>query len=238
MTEVVIVEKSGNLKSHLVKSFKENDFYKLAGFKNNNKNDFKFQTKWTKEVNKKKYDILVYGKTEGRANQENKYDFPPPIDNTLFFGNVLLVNKKNDKYIPLSLKDWKTVYEDLFGGFEDIQSEDSDEEEEEEEEDVDRTSTGYAKDGFVVEDEEEEDEEDEEEDEEEEIEVDEEEIDDEEEMDDEEIDTEIEIKPSKKTKVRRSERLKDKSTENIFQFNVEDNEDFDYTSELEEEEYV
>ena len=37
-----------------------------------------------------KYYINVYGKTNGKASSENKYDFPPPIDNTLFFGNIKL----------------------------------------------------------------------------------------------------------------------------------------------------
>ena len=162
MTEVIVVEKTGNLKSVNVKKFKQDEFYKLAGFKNNNKEDFKFQTKWETEINKKKYNISVYGKTDGRANQENKYDFPPPIDNTLFFGGVLLINKKGDSYVSLSLTEWKAVYENLFGGFEDLNSDDDDEEEDEDEdEDLDKTATGYAKDGFVVEDEEDEDEEDE-----------------------------------------------------------------------------
>ena len=156
MTEVIVVEKTGNLKSVNVKKFKQDEFYKLAGFKNNNKEDFKFQTKWETEINKKKYNISVYGKTDGRANQENKYDFPPPIDNTLFFGGVLLINKKGDSYVSLSLSEWKAVYENLFGGFEDLNSDDDDEEEDEDEdEDLDKTATGYAKYGFVVEDEEE-----------------------------------------------------------------------------------
>ena len=232
MTEVIVVEKTGNLKSVNVKKFKQDEFYKLAGFKNNNKEDFKFQTKWETEINKKKYNISVYGKTDGRANQENKYDFPPPIDNTLFFGGVLLINKKGDSYVSLSLTEWKAVYENLFGGFEDLNSDDEDEEDEEEDEDedLDKTATGYAKDGFVVEDEEDEDEEDE---------LDE---DDEDELDEDDEDLEdddiIEEKPKKEKGVRRSSRLKNKSTENIFTFNDDEMDEFDYASELDEEEYL
>ena len=233
MTEVIVVEKTGNLKSVNVKKFKQDEFYKLAGFKNNNKEDFKFQTKWETEINKKKYNISVYGKTDGRANQENKYDFPPPIDNTLFFGGVLLINKKGDSYVSLSLTEWKAVYENLFGGFEDLNSDDEDEEDEDEDEDedLDKTATGYAKDGFVVEDEDEDDEDDEiEEDDEDELEH---ELD--EDLEDDDI---IEEKPKKEKSVRRSNRLKGRSNENIFQFNDDETDEFDYASELDEEEYL
>ena len=235
MTEVIVVEKTGNLKSVNVKKFKQDEFYKLAGFKNNNKEDFKFQTKWETEINKKKYNISVYGKTDGRANQENKYDFPPPIDNTLFFGGVLLINKKGDSYVSLSLTEWKAVYENLFGGFEDLNSDDDDEEEDEDEdEDLDKTATGYAKDGFVVEDEEDEDEDEDEgdeldEDDEDEL------VEDDEDLEDDDI---IEEKPKKEKGVRRSSRLKNKSTENIFTFNDDEMDEFDYASELDEEEYL
>ncbi len=234
MTEVIVVEKTGNLKSVNVKKFKQDEFYKLAGFKNNNKEDFKFQTKWETEINKKKYNISVYGKTDGRANQENKYDFPPPIDNTLFFGGVLLINKKGDSYVSLSLTEWKAVYENLFGGFEDLNSDDDEEEDEDEDEDLDKTATGYAKDGFVVEDEEDEDEDEDEgdeldEDDEDEL------VEDDEDLEDDDI---IEEKPKKEKGVRRSSRLKNKSTENIFTFNDDEMDEFDYASELDEEEYL
>jgi|TARA_Y100000389_G_C17464316_1_gene524225 hypothetical protein len=235
MTEVLVVEKTGNLKSVNVKKFKQDEFYKLAGFKNNNKEDFKFQTKWETEVNKKKYNISVYGKTDGRANQENKYDFPPPVDNTLFFGGVLLINKKGDSYVSLSLKEWKAVYENLFGGFEDLNSDNDDEDEEDDEdEDLDKTDTGYAKDGFVVEDEEEEEDEEEDDDE---LEDEIEDYDDELEDEIVEDDDIIEEKPKKEKGARRSSRLKNKSTENIFTFNDEETDEFDCTSELKEEEY-
>lgn len=44
------------------------------------------QTTWASvKINGVKYTVDLYGKTEGKANTENKYDFPPPVDNTLFF---------------------------------------------------------------------------------------------------------------------------------------------------------
>ena len=46
MTEVLVVEKTGNLKSVNVKKFKQDEFYKLAGFKNNNKDYTKLISKY------------------------------------------------------------------------------------------------------------------------------------------------------------------------------------------------
>jgi hypothetical protein len=45
--------------------------------------------------------------------------------------------------------DWNRIYEHLFGGFEDLNSE-GEEDEDDEYDDLPVTATGYAKDGFVV----------------------------------------------------------------------------------------
>ena len=119
MTEFVIIEKKGSIKEVKVKSVSEDELYKKAGFKSNT--HFKLQTEWDVEIKSKKYNVCLYGKTEGRAGQENKYDFPPPVDNTLFFGNCLLINRKNKKFVSLSSEEWKQIYNHLFKGFEDIE---------------------------------------------------------------------------------------------------------------------
>jgi hypothetical protein len=108
----------------------------------------------------------MYGKSEGKANMENKYDFPPPVDSKLYFGCCALValtrddlNKKS--FTNLSLELWNKIYEKLFGGFEDLTIAKSEEEDDLEEDDLDavpkskKTKTGgYLKDGFVVDDDE------------------------------------------------------------------------------------
>ena len=235
MTQFVVIEKSGSIKEVKVKSVNESEFYKKAGFKSDS--HFKLQTEWNVEVNNKKYNVCLYGKTQGRAGQENKYDFPPPVDNTLFFGNCLLVNKKNTEFTSLLSEEWKQIYNHLFQGFEDIGEEDS-EEEDDEDENIPKTKDGYAKDGFVVDEEEEEEEEDEEEEEEDvELEEDDDDIEDADDDDDiEDADDEPE-KPVAKT--RQSKRIQKKQSENtIFHFDTEENEELDYTSELEEEDYI
>ena len=153
MSAILIVEKTGNIKELTIKTFNESELYKKAG--HSTATGFKSYTQWQiKDLEGKSYNISVYGKTTGRANQENKYEFPPPIDNTLFFGNCAIVNF-NDEQEPVSLTsdEWDSIYEHLYGGFEDI------EDDEEESTDGDDeyavlpvTKNGYAKDGFVVDD--------------------------------------------------------------------------------------
>ena len=154
---VLIVEKTGVLKMLAIKEFKEEDLFKKCGFKKSE--DFNRQTEWSVKCESKKYLISVYAKVDGRANSENKYDFPPPIDNKLFFGNCAILAKvKNDDgkqvYTNLSLDLWEKIYEKLFGGFEDLASTAiEDENEIDELENVPKekkTKQGYLKDGFVV----------------------------------------------------------------------------------------
>ena len=85
---IVIVEKPGTIKSLTIKEFVEEELFKKCGFKKND--GFAKQTEWSVKTGGKKYAIAVFAKTDGRANCENKYDFPPPIDNTLFFGNCAI----------------------------------------------------------------------------------------------------------------------------------------------------
>jgi len=165
MPSIIIVEKLGNIKSVQLKNYDESELYKKAGFKT--ADGFKCHTNWTVEIESKKYVICVYGKTNGKANQENKYEFPPPIDNTLFFGNCVIVKKLESdpsKIADLTESGWNTIYETLYGGFEDLGDEDSDDDDSDEDPGLPRTKNGYVKDGFVVDDDEDEDEDEDEED--------------------------------------------------------------------------
>jgi len=154
---VIIVEKTGVLKMLAIKEFKEEDLFKKCGFKKSE--DFVKQTEWNVKCDSKKYLISVYAKADGRANSENKYDFPPPIDTKIFFGNCAILAKiKNEDgkylYTNLSLELWEKIYEKLFGGFEDLASTAiEDENEIDELENVPKekkTKQGYLKDGFVI----------------------------------------------------------------------------------------
>lgn len=165
MPAIIVIDANGSLKEVSVRSVDETEIYKKAGLKS--ADGFSARTTWNVALNEKTYNVTLYGKTTGRAGQENKYDFPPPVDSLLLFGKCVLVNSGAD----LKLADWTRVYEHLFGGFDDIGSEDSDEDDEDLDDDAELTKTGYVKDDFVVDDDEEVEEEGEGDDEEEEEEV-------------------------------------------------------------------
>lgn len=165
---VVIVEKTGTLKNLCIKSFNEDELYKKCGFKS--AENFKKHCEWKIKKADLTYIISAYGKTVGKSMSENKYDFPPPIDNTLFFGNCVLVchtEYKGESGSPLlesvDIELWEKLYEVLFGGFEDLSATAAEDEFEVDElENIPASKKtkvgGYLKDGFVVdEDEDEED---------------------------------------------------------------------------------
>jgi hypothetical protein len=156
MTSVVIVEKNGDLKESKIKNIQSDMLYKKCGFKNDNSFDMK--TCWRVRLNGEMHIIHLYAKSEGRANTENKFDFPPPIDSDLFFGNCLLARvDDSNSFLDFSLEMWKNVYEKLFGGFEDLNATAAEDELETDEladvADELKTNEGYLKDGFVVDDE-------------------------------------------------------------------------------------
>jgi hypothetical protein len=156
MRTILIIDKSGNFTPLTVKKYCPDELYKKCGFKKND--GFSLHSEWTIKLDKKKYMIQMHGKTNGKANTENKYEFPPPIDNTLFFGSCALVGfvKNETEYdaFNLTIEFWNKAYEKLFGGFEDLTT--TAIEDEYEEDELERipcsmkTKTGYLKDGFVV----------------------------------------------------------------------------------------
>jgi hypothetical protein len=157
MTTIIIIDKSGTIKERTVKSLTEDSIYKAAGFKT--ATDFKCHNVWNIDIADVSYSIELYGKTSGRAGQENKYEFPPPVDNTLFFGGCVIINrcKTTREFLNLRESEWMVIYNHLYGGFEDIEMSDDDDDEDDEDEfdsedELPKTKNGYAKDGFVVDD--------------------------------------------------------------------------------------
>ena len=153
MPTILIVEKSGEIKERNVKSADFGDLFKSAGYKS--AEGFQKQATWPVVLGELTYNVQLYAKTTGRANFENKYDFPPPVDAALFFGNCVLLNVGADgTMLSLTEPEWDNIYEHLFGGFDDIGDDDSEDDEEDDvSDDVEITKDGYAKDGFVVSDE-------------------------------------------------------------------------------------
>lgn len=150
MTDIIIIETNGTVKQSKVKDLTFETLYKKAGFRADT--NFKKRTTWKTTILNENIIIELWAKDDGKANFENKYDFPPPVDKVLYFGICLLIRiDLTGNIVGLTSDVWKNVYEKLFGGFEDI--EDDEEGSEDELENVDKklkTKHGYLKDGFVV----------------------------------------------------------------------------------------
>ena len=63
---------------------------------------------------------ILYGSIDGKAGKENKYELPPPLENSLFFYDLYVLKYHNESFCDLSLNEYNLFYEDLYGGFEDI----------------------------------------------------------------------------------------------------------------------
>lgn len=147
MPSFIIVEKSGSLKN--AKTTDLVDLYKKCGFKSNE--GFSLNHAWSVEFNDTEYKLEIYGKVTGRANTENKYEFPPPIDNVLFFGSCAAVLYVNNKMTDMGSQEFKDIMDHLYGGYSDIgDEEEEDEEEDDDDDDLPKTKHGYVKDDFVV----------------------------------------------------------------------------------------
>lgn len=147
---IVLIKKNGDILNKNVKKIEEKEIYKFCGYKN----DKDFNLLHTFIINKNNY--LIYGKNNGKVNYENKYELPPPIDTNLYFGTLCVIKKENDNYENLLIEEWEKVYEELFGGFDDINSNESDERSMDSEiySDDEYTKEGYLKDDFIVDDDE------------------------------------------------------------------------------------
>lgn len=175
-TKIVLVSKDGSLSECVVEPGSETTIDQLAillskkcGYRKHdgfscyhtyrykNKRKLAFDL-LSEEVVPKYIYVDVWGKTDGRAGYENKYEMPPPIDELLFYGNIALVARMDElTAIHLTTEIWDIIYERLFGGFEDLAATAIDDENEIDELDSvpshKKTRSGYLKDGFVVDDE-------------------------------------------------------------------------------------
>jgi hypothetical protein len=159
----IIVKKNGSLKQlRPITADEKNQpsYVTLSETSETYASVFRLHTTWV--VKKHGVVVELWGRTTGRAGQENTYEFPPPVDEVLFFGNCLLVlvsgnsDNSSPQLASLTLDVWKKVYATLFGGFHDLDKlENADETEYDELVDVSdkcKTKEGYLKDGFIVED--------------------------------------------------------------------------------------
>lgn len=157
MTKIIIIEKNGIIKETTVKNYDEAELYKKCGFKS--PVGFEMAHAWSAKYNNVEYTLSIYGKTKGKAGSENKYELPPPLDKTLFFGACVAILKTSadNSVVNMSKTEFNKIMEFLFGGFDDIGLEDSESDDDANDEmaKLPKTKQGYAKDDFIVDDEDE-----------------------------------------------------------------------------------
>jgi len=225
MPYIIIIDKNGNIKEMNIKEYKESELFKKVNFKS--PEGFLLQTKWNINLEKKNYQISIYGKINGKAGQENKYEFPPPIDSVLFFGGCVLTNQNhnhNDSISDLRISEWNAIYDKLMNGFEDLdETEDENDLDDELLDGMKIGKDGYALDDFIVDDDE--------------IDYDNLSLEEEDETKEEYINTK-----QNKSKINNSKNnssiKKKKTTQLELNDTIENNEYLDYQSELSEEEYL
>ena len=75
--------------------------------------------------------ISIFGFVKGNDSNVNKTELPPPLDNVIFYGNIFAVSHNDGTINDLTPENYSDFYDNAFGGFEDLGSEDSWSEEEE-----------------------------------------------------------------------------------------------------------
>jgi len=169
MTTILLIDINGSVRELKAKDLTEAVIYKKCGLRTAEL--FTKQHTWSVQLPMTTLPVLisVWAKPEGKANNENKYEFPVPVDTKLFFGTCALVRQTVEgQFLDLTTDLWNKVSKQLFGGFEDIADTDHEDEDDDEDNDKDtdpqkllaQTQHGYAKDGFVVDDDDEQENED------------------------------------------------------------------------------
>ena len=154
MTKYLFVSKGGEVEQKTTKNKIECDkIFKLCNYKT--ASGFEKLHCFPIDKSDPENGFEVYGKKSGRANSENKYEFPPPIDKNLYFGSLCIIKREGSEISDLSIEEWNIVYESLFGGFEDIEDSDGERSMDSEIYSSDEyTKEGYHKDSFIIDDDE------------------------------------------------------------------------------------
>jgi hypothetical protein len=153
---IVIVERNGDLRASHVEARNALELSKKC--KRKSSTGFEVCAEWaySGEDANDRFLVELWASDNGTAGQENKYEFPPPVDTVLFFGACALVAKdmsSQHRVIPLTLEKWDKMYDFLFGGFDTLANCEDDDGECDELDSVPahlKTKDGYLKDGFVV----------------------------------------------------------------------------------------
>ena len=74
-----------------------------------------------------KINLIIIGSNKGKHTNINKHELPPPIDNNILYNDLIVIKTDLKNNIQDLTKDeYDKYYETLFGGFEELGSEDTD----------------------------------------------------------------------------------------------------------------
>jgi hypothetical protein len=153
MVKIVVVVKNSDCVTVDFETYTEDKLYRKCNFRKSE--GFKMQATWKINIKEQEHTICLYGKINGKHNTINNFEFPPPVDKQLFYGNCAIVNfDKNNNVIDIDCELWFKLYEKLLGGFYNLKDTEIDDNNEVDELDniakEYKTKDGFLKDGFIV----------------------------------------------------------------------------------------
>lgn len=91
---VIIVERNGDLRLSQMKEYSPMELCKKCKYKS--PSGFEMRAEWAYSgPDEDKFTVELWAREDGKAGQENKYEFPPPVDTMMFFG-VCIGGKRHD----------------------------------------------------------------------------------------------------------------------------------------------
>uniref|UniRef100_A0A6C0AXT6 Uncharacterized protein n=1 Tax=viral metagenome TaxID=1070528 RepID=A0A6C0AXT6_9ZZZZ len=101
MTQILIIEKNGNIKIKDGVKYNNNvnELYKTCGFRK--QDGFVKIYNWDS--------IELWGRLTGKNNFLNNYKFPSPIDKTEIFGNCILIRILDNQLVDMTENIWNRI---------------------------------------------------------------------------------------------------------------------------------
>lgn len=108
---IIIVDKTGTLKTLKVKNFCEDDLYKRCGFKKDT--NFSLRHKMSLTLNDKQHYFSFYGKSDGKNNFENQYPFLAFLKIKIYGNCAIVCYDENMTPTHLTVEQWDSICEQL-----------------------------------------------------------------------------------------------------------------------------
>jgi len=69
--------------------------------------------------------VIIYGWATGEENKINKHELPPPIDNDLYYGDLIVLLREDGELVDFSKEDYEEFYNYIFDGIDSCNDEDN-----------------------------------------------------------------------------------------------------------------